>query len=227
MRQEEAKKVDAPAVKVEAVPVAAEVPHKEQSFRDSLDALSEASGASAAGAEASVLDTMEVKFKRALEALVEFVESLHLDAKVKQIVAELEPSFAKFEAHVLTPINEFGLKASRGLQSEMDSFQGEVNQLKERLNSRFEELKRAKASPAPSAPPAAPESAAPLATHPAAAPPSAPAAAPIAEPINVGHNAMQDLQHLEAMGFTDRRRNLELLASHKGDLTRVIDQLIA
>lgn len=194
----------------EAVPEPEMVPEvaPEAAFHRSLDELSSSQDAPSSGP--NVLETVESKFKKALEALVEFVESLHLDVKVKQIVAELEPAFSKFEAKVINPINDFGMRASHDLQVE-------VNQLKERLNTRFGEL-RSSASQA--SPPAEKPSADPSA-------PSAPVAVVPSPEISVGHSAMQDLQQLESMGFTDRRRNLELLAVHHGDLSKVIDSLLA
>jgi hypothetical protein len=194
----------------------------EASFHEHLEELAQKRETSSSAAEAGlvgVIDTVETKLKKALEALVEFVESLQLDQKVKKLVAEFEPSFAKFEARVIQPLNEFGVRASRGLQQEMNSFQVEVNQLKDRLQKRLEELKR--------------ESAAPSAPNDETAPRPAQNNADLSSQeeqgagVFVGHNAMKDLQTLEVMGFTDRRRNLELLATHKGDINAVVNMLLA
>lgn len=175
----------------------------EAAFHRSLDELSSSPDVPSSS-DPNVLETVESKFKKALEALVEFVESLHLDAKVKQIVSELEPAFSKFETKVINPINDFGMRASQ-------DFQVEVNQLRDRLNARFGELR--------SSPAEQPSTNAPAASAPASVVPPPPA--------SLGHNAMQDLQQLESMGFTDRRRNLELLATHQGDLSKVIETLLA
>lgn len=154
-----------------------------------------------------VLEAVEAKFKKALDAFVEFMESLQLDQRMKKVVEEFEPAFAKFETRVLAPLNEFGQRASRELESEMTTFQHEISQLKERITQRMAQL----SSSAPSGPscedslPSAPE--------------------PVTEPR--APNAMQDLLTLEEMGFTDRRRNLELLAQHKGDINLVVNALLA
>jgi hypothetical protein len=194
----------------------------EASFHEHLEELSQKRETSTSAAEAGlvgVMDTVETKLKKALEALVEFVESLQLDQKVKKLVAEFEPSFAKFEARVIQPLNEFGVRASRGLQQEMDSFQVEVNQLKDRLQKRLAELKNESAAPS------APNDE--NASRPAQNVVEVPSQEEQGAGVFVGHNAMKDLQTLEVMGFTDRRRNLELLATHKGDLNAVVNILLA
>jgi len=185
----------------------------EATFHQHLDELSESENG------LGVLDTVESKFKRALEALVEFMESLQLDQKVRRVVSELEPSFAKFDARVIKPLNDLGMRASRGLQEEITQFQAEMNLLKERLNKRLEEFKVQSNSSAPSAP--VDES-----MKPARA--SVPVVIPAPQPASLPpHNAMHDLHQLESMGFTDRRRNLELLALHKGNVNAVIEVLLA
>lgn len=201
---EEQEKIEEPQKIEEAVPESA----PEVAFHRSLDELS--SNQDAPSSSPNVIETVESKFKKALEALVEFVESLHLDAKVKEIVSELEPAFCKFETKVINPINEFGMRASH-------DFQVEVNELRSRLNARFGELRSS--SPRVPAPTEQPS------TH--GSVPSAPVSVVPPPAASVGHNAIQDLQQLESMGFTDRRRNLELLATHQGDLSKVIDTLLA
>jgi hypothetical protein len=194
----------------------------EASFHQHLEELCEmpANGNEASETGLGVLDTVESKLKKALAALVEFVESLQLDQKVKKLVTEFEPSFAKFEASVIVPLNDFGVRASHGLQREMDSFQIEINQLKDRLQKRMDELKRQAAAPS------APIAEAQVAQDAHVAVVAPPQIVHDQEPP-VLHNAMKDLQTLESMGFTDRRRNLELLAIHKGDLNAIVNILLA
>lgn len=148
----------------------------------------------------SVLETVESKFKNALSAFVQFMESLKLDQKMRAVVAEFEPTFSKFEEKVISPINEFGERTSKDFQSEMSSFQQELSQLRSRLQARLDQLSRpeVKSSEAPSA-----------------------ADVPYEAP-----NAIEDLNKLDDMGFTDRRRNLELLAAHKGDVNAVVAALL-
>lgn len=193
---------------------------KEADFHKSIDALSDAQSGM------HVLHTVEDKFKGVLEAFVAFMESLKLDEKMTKLVAELEPTFAKFEAHVIEPLNQFSQKASRGLQHEIDTFQVEINQLKDRLQQRLQHIRSRPGSPAPSAPLA--EQIVPPQPQQAHQIPQMPQ--PIRAPSVIqpaAHSAMKDLQTLESMGFTDRRRNLELLAQHNGDLNLVVERLLA
>jgi hypothetical protein len=221
---------EAPVPAPSSAPPESEPSNKiEAEFHKSLDELSEAQEKDTE-AGIGVLNTVEGKIKKALDALVEFMESLKLDEKMKKIVIELEPSFAKFESTVLQPLEVLSQRASRGIQSEVQEFQVQVNEFKDRLQQRLEEIRSRPSSPASprarkphQAPPAAPSAAAPVA-QPSS---SAPVAQPSAPMSEAHHNAMQDLQTLENMGFTDRRRNLELLAQHKGNIALVIDNLLA
>lgn len=173
----------------------------EAHFHQTLDELAQAQTRQGKEGE-SVLESAETQIKRLFEALVSWMESLRLDQKMKAVVAEFEPTFAKLEERVLSPLNEFGQRTSREIQSEMSHLSKEVNSFSHKLSSRLQDLS--------SSPPSSSSS------PPSPAPPSSPAP----------HNALEDLLHLEAMGFSDRRRNLELLASHKGDLNAVVDALL-
>lgn len=202
-----------------ASPSAPNASDVEAEFHKSLDELS-AAQEQEAETSIGVLSTVESKIKKALDALVQFMESLKLDDKMKQIVTELEPSFAKLDANIIQPLETFSQRASRNIQTEIQEFQVQVNELKDRLQQRLVEIRSRPSSPVLSrahAAPAAP-AAAPAPAHPVVQP-----SAPLPE---AHHNAMKDLQTLESMGFSDRRRNLELLASHKGNLALVIDQLL-
>ena len=217
-------KVEAPKPEPPSAPViasSAPTDAAEAHFHQSLDELANSQAESQESI--GVLVTVEAKFKKALDAFLEFMESLQLDQKMKKLVAELEPSFATFETRVLVPLNQFGQRASKEFESEIHTFQVEINQLKERITQRVAQIKAPAPSSsndqpsAPSAPDAALTSSPPVA---AIVAPSAPNAEPRAP------NAMQDLLTLEAMGFTDRRKNLELLATHKGDMNAVVNALL-
>lgn len=153
---------------------------------------------------AGVLDTVETKFKTALDALVEFMESLKLDQKMRAVVAEFEPTFAKFEQKVITPINDFGQRTSRDLHTEMSGFQKEINLLRAKIQTRIEQISGSDSSSDAQEQEASVENVHEFSSH----------------------NALEDLHKLEAMGFSDRRRNLELLAIHKGDINAVVAALL-
>lgn len=168
----------------------------EAHFHETLEELAEAQLQTEAP---GVLNTVESKFKSALDALVEFMESLKLDQKMRAVVAEFEPTFSKFEQKVISPLNEFGQRTSKDLQTEMSGFQKEINLLRAKIQARIDEISGS---------------------------PSKSEKSSAAEEVYEAPNALEDLQKLEEMGFTDRRRNLELLASHKGDINAVVAVLL-
>lgn len=183
------------SAKVEIKPDVAEA-HFHQTLEELSDAQIERSESD------SVLETVESKFKNALNAFVQFMESLKLDQKMRAVVAEFEPTFSKFEEKVISPINEFGERTSKDLQSEMSSFQQELSQLRSRIQARLDQLSGSESKSQSSGS-------------------SSAADAPYEAP-----NAIEDLNKLDDMGFTDRRRNLELLATHKGDINAVVASLL-
>lgn len=185
-----------PKVDAESAPQVESEAH----FRQALDELSNAQ--ETPSEPDSVFDTVESKFKNALSALVEFMESLKLDQKMRSVVAEFEPTFAKFEEKVISPINQFGERTSKDFQSEMSSFQKELNQLRSKIQVRIDQISSSDSK--------SQETQAEAADEPFVAP----------------HNALEDLRKLEDMGFPDRRRNLELLAVHKGDINAVVAALL-
>jgi len=224
MQKEKKDSLPAPPAPVSAESSAApasEVQHQEKEFHKSLDELADKDDSKSP----SMLQSVEAKLKQALEALVEFMESLNLNDKVKGIVTDLEPTFAKFEARILKPLEEAGQNASRGIQGELAAFSVQVNEFKQRMEARLQELRaQEKAASTESKPESQSEAPQPV---PASAGPVHAAPAPSAPVPEIPHNAMQDLQTLESMGFTDRRKNLELLANFKGDLSAVVDRLLS
>lgn len=194
-----------PLKPIEALPLEAkneqtETNLSEAEFHRSLEALAEDPS------NDRVLDSIEEKFKCALEAFTNFMDSLHLRSKFKNLTDEFEQTLAKVEHSFFQPIERMAQKTGNNIKDELEKFKDELVVLKQKFQARLKELEsdatnadvpvNAEAQPAVN----------PSTDHASSSSPNQIPEVPLVNQAEPPKSAIADLKTLADMGFTDRDR---------------------
>lgn len=165
----------------------------------------------------NILETIEKQLQMAYEAVSKFVDSLELSSKFSSAVEtaqeRLRHASEKVDAVIIKPLTEVTKKKAEQFAEEVSKLQAEISRLKEQLRAELSKASESISNSGAAVPEAPAEEMKEL----------KPAESEVELPPNA---ALADLQKLEDMGFTDRRRNLDLLAKHQGNLMSVVEELL-
>jgi len=189
-----------------------------------------------------VLQLVEAQLSAAMKAIATFMESLHIDQKMTAMIADIHANMKKAtsaaQENIINPLSVMTKSKAAVAADHLDKLKLEIAKLKVLLEVEFgkamdkitqlaTQQKAADVDRAEVAKPATTASPAPSPAAPTAVP-AVVHVAPEAKPADdfAAQLVAADLQSLADMGFTDRPRNLELLAKFNGDMTRVVELLL-
>jgi hypothetical protein len=195
-------------------------------------------------AELPVLQLVEAQLSAAMKAIATFMESLHIDQKMTAVIADIHNNMRKVtsaaQENIINPLSVMTKSKAAVAADHLDKLKLEIAKLKALLEVEFgkamdkltqltSQHQAADVELAEVSRPPNPVSAPVPAAEPSPVPvPSVASVSAEAKPSDDfgAQLVMSDMKCLADMGFTDRTRNLELLAKFNGDMTRVVEILL-
>jgi len=163
-------------------------------------------------ADASILRQIEEQITLFLRSVSTFVDSLPIQQKVVELLADIHNHLKKAsttaQKKIFEPLGEITRTKAAEATEQLLKLKAEVSKLKLQLEAELEKTLNKLKGHSPSCDTAD--------------------AATVNEQSTISTTAaLDDLRTLEEMGFTDRARNLALLERYNGDIAQVVDALLA